>query len=41
MNCIDQFLSLAKQNPIYRYNDVSSIDEAFDKLREIKAAGEK
>jgi hypothetical protein len=41
MNSVYQFLELAKQNPIYRYNDASSIERAFDRLKEIKAAGEK
>ncbi len=41
MNCIYQFLELAGQNPIYRYNEISSIERAFDRLKEIKAAGEK
>ncbi len=40
MNSIYQFLALAKQNPIYRYSDASSIEKAFDRLRQIKAASE-
>lgn len=39
MNCIYQFLTLAQQNPIYRYNYASLIEKAFDKLREIKSIG--
>lgn len=41
MNCIYEFLTLAKQNPIYTYNDANSIERAFNRLREIKAAGER
>lgn len=37
MNSIYQFLTLAKQNPIYKYNE-RLIEKAFDRLREIKAA---
>jgi hypothetical protein len=41
MNVIYQFLELARQNPIYRYNDSSSIENASDRLRQIKTASEK
>ncbi len=41
MSSIYQFLALAKENPIYRYNDANSIERAFDRLREIKAASKK
>jgi hypothetical protein len=41
MNCIYQFLALAKQNPIYRYDNANSIEKAPDRLKEIKAAVER
>jgi len=40
MNCIYQFLALAKQNPAYK-NDTKSIEKAFDRLKEIKTASER
>lgn len=39
MNCVYQFLVLAKQNPIYSY-DAKLIEKAFGRLKEIKAASE-
>ena len=41
MNCIYQFLELARQNPIYKYTDMTSIERAFNRLKEIKAASER